>query len=191
MRSLFIAAALLLALPVQAEPPWGPGEGRRGPGHWEGQAQGRGMGPMSKGIRPEMLDRIAKRLELDEATREELKKMAFASEAQGIRLNAEVKIARLKLRQLFGGEGLPNRGEVMKSLELLSKSEVALKKHRVGLMLDLMSKLSPTQRKALKEMRGEFRGQGRHRRERRRERRQRRLLEPPPPPGPPPPPQTP
>ena len=111
------------------------------------------------------LERMAESLALDEDTLEEIKKTLYAAQEVGIRLRAEMESAQLKVRRSMD-EDAPNRGEVMKNLEGLSQAELALRKHRTGVLLDVQAKLSPGQRKELRQQlrKSRHKKKGRHHR---------------------------
>ena len=157
-RTLSVAMTLTAVLLVDASAAWAGPHGRgKGPGH-------------GRMLSPEMLERAADRLGLDDATLKSVKDQAYAAQKEMITLKADLQRARLDLRRMLDGEQ-PDRSQVMSQVDTVSKLQTALHKKRLGLMLDIRAMLTPDQVKQLKSMRGEMRSWKRQRRMERKRRR--------------------
>jgi Spy/CpxP family protein refolding chaperone len=108
----------------------------------------RGPGGM---LTPRNIDRVASKLQLDEATVTQLKDRVYAAEKEGIGLKAQLEEARLELRRALDSAE-PNRDVVMAKIDEVGRLHTAVRKHKTGLMLDLRAMLTPGQRAELKEL---------------------------------------
>jgi len=131
-----------LSFPSLATPPFGHGEG---PG-----LHGRGLGDPP----PPMIDALAERLGLDEATREAIHEIADRSRAEGRELRRELRKARLELRDLLAQDA-PDEAAVMSLAERMGQLETRARKHRLGAMLQIRAHLTAEQRAELVEIRKE------------------------------------
>lgn len=168
--TLTLAAAVALG---------GPAFARKGPGGPDG--------PRAE-LNLRMLERAADRLGLDEPTLDRIKERVYQAEKTGIDLKAKLELARLELRRTLDAD-TPAKDAVMKRIDEVGRLETDLRKHQIGLMLDVKAMLTPEQRRELEKM---SRRGGRELREKRgkRERQMRRSRagDRPAPPAPPPPP---
>ncbi len=105
-----------------------------------------GAGPRMDLVR---LERMAEKLELDDATLSAIKKKLYAAQEVGIKLRGDLESAQLKVRQSMDQDE-PNRDEVMANLEKLSAAQLKLRKHRTGVLLDVQAHLTPEQRKKVR-----------------------------------------
>lgn len=112
-----------------------------------GGGPGGEMGPPL--FRPEVLERVAEELNLDDATRQKLSDMAYKAQQDMTRLEADVKLQRMALKRLLD-QDKPSEGEVVKALEALNKTELELRKQRTLSLLNMRAQLTPEQRKQLK-----------------------------------------
>jgi len=151
--ALILGASLLFVGLAQAK---GNKHSKRGPG---------GM------LTPRNIDRVASKLNLDEATVTQLKDRVYAAEKEGIGLKAQLEEARLELRRALDSAE-PKRDVVMAKIDEVGRLHTAVRKHKTGLMLDLRAMLTPGQRAELKELmqkrrkrwkKGKRRGGKRHR----------------------------
>ncbi len=131
--ALVLGASLLFVGLAQAK---GNKHSKRGPG---------GM------LTPRNIDRVASKLNLDEATVTKLKDRVYAAEKEGISLKAELENARLELRRTLDSAE-PDRAEVMANIDAVGRLHTTLRKHKTGLMLDLRAMLTPGQRAELKSL---------------------------------------
>lgn len=117
----------------------------------------KGDGPRAE-MNLRMLERAAERLELDDATLTAIKDQVYEAEKAGIDLKAQLERAKLELRRVLD-QDTPAKGDVMSRIDEVGRLETALRKHQIGLMIDVKAMLTPEQRKALKKMtrRGERR----------------------------------
>ncbi len=129
--AIALAASLLFVGLAQAK---GNKHSKRGPG---------GM------LTPRNIDRVAAKLNLDEATVTQLKDRVYAAEKEGIGLKAQLEEARLELRRALDNAD-PDRATVMNKIDEVGRLHTALRKHKTGLMLDLRAMLTPDQRAELK-----------------------------------------
>lgn len=121
-----------------------------------------GAGPRMDLVR---LERMAEKLELDDATLATIKKQLYAAQEVGIKLRADLEAAQLKVRQSMDQDE-PNREQVMANLERLSAAQLKLRKHRTNVLLDVQAHLTPEQRKKVRRHlrnKNHKRGRGIHR----------------------------
>jgi Spy/CpxP family protein refolding chaperone len=115
-----------------------------GPGH--GMGHGKGMGP-GGGFGPQM----AEQLELTDAQKDQMDDMRAAHQKQMIRQRADLKIARLELRELIRGDA--DRATINSKIDQIGKLETDLEKARVSHRLDMRDILTPEQREKLEDLR--------------------------------------
>jgi len=132
---VLMAAAVMMAGTVAHARPGKGGEGKHGP-------------PM---LRPEMVDRLADKLGLEDQVARSLKELAYEAQEKAIELGAEVRQARLKLRRMLDSDN-PDEGDVLDQVERVGELKTALKKHRVRLMLAVRRQLTPEQLRSLKQL---------------------------------------
>lgn len=135
IRIFALLCALTLAAPALA----GPGDD----------------GPRRDGPRAELnlrlLERSAEQLGLDEATLDRIKTRVYEAEKTGIDLKARLELAKLDLRRALDDDETA-KAEVMKRIDDVGRLETELRKHQVGLMIDVRAMLTPEQREALRKM---------------------------------------
>ena len=127
------AAALLLSAVAAAQVTLGP---RVGPGVAE--------------VR--LVERNAKRLELDEKTLAAVQALATEAGAREEKLNKQTREERLKLRDLLNEE-LPEEAALMKQVKVVSDLGIEIQKHQMATTLRLRKLLTAEQRKELMELR--------------------------------------
>lgn len=141
-QTMVVAAALVslfvLIAPAAAQP------GRRG-------------GPPAE-MNLRMLERAADRLGLDEATLDRIKLRVYEAEKVGIDLKAKFELAKLELRRALDAD-TADKAAVMGRIEEVGRLETELRKHQVGLMMDVHAMLTPEQRTKLKQMTRRARGE--------------------------------
>lgn len=132
--ALALLCALLCAAPAVARPgPGGPGERPRAE------------------LDLRLLERSAEQLGLDEATLDRIKARVYEAEKTGIDLKARLEHAKLELRRALDDEA-PAKADVLARIEEVGRLETELRKHQVGLMIDVRAMLGPDQRDALRKM---------------------------------------
>lgn len=135
IRTFALLCALTLAAPALA----GPGDD----------------GPRRDGPRAELnlrlLERSAEQLGLDEATLDRIKTRVYEAEKTGIDLKARLELAKLDLRRALDDDETA-KAEVMKRIDDVGRLETELRKHQVGLMIDVRAMLTAEQREALRKM---------------------------------------
>ena len=135
---------------------------------------GHGKHGKHEGLNPRMIERAADLLDLDEATRRQVKDLVYTSQKEAVAVRARLEEARIELRRLLDDPD-PDRGAVMRRVEQVGDLQVTMRKNKLGLFLDVRALLTPEQVRKLKTMRHELREQRRSRREGRRgERRKQR-----------------
>ncbi|MCA9541384.1 MAG: periplasmic heavy metal sensor [Myxococcales bacterium] len=147
-----LGLTLLLPAFAAARPHGGPG----GPG---------GRGGPGPEMHLKMLEESAAKLGIDDATLGRIKEKVYAAEKEGIALQANLKTAEVDLRRQLDQEK-PDRAAVMAQIDKVGAAHTALRKHKLGLMLDIRGLLTPEQQKGLKAMMHAHRGKGRHHRHR-------------------------
>ncbi len=118
-----------------------------------GHGRGHGGGP---GFHPEMLERAAERIGLDDATLRQVKDKVYQAQKELIPLQAQLEALQLEKRHAMDAER-PDRARIFGIIEQSNKLHMDLEKRRVGLMLDIHALLTPEQVAQLKKMRHEFR----------------------------------
>ena len=125
---LLLFPALALAQPAPPMPPAPPPP----PG-----GPGMGDGPLP-GIPPD----VAQRLGIPPETVKKVRDMSFDANEQLITLEADVKRAHLDFQRLLS-QTSPEENTAMQKLEAISKTELAVKKNRIALMLRIRKLLGP------------------------------------------------
>jgi Spy/CpxP family protein refolding chaperone len=110
-----------------------------------------------------LLERAADQINLDESTLEAIKEKVYQGQKKSIALQAKLKSQKLDLHRELDSAN-PNRGTVMDLIEDVGELQTKLKKHRVGMMLDVRSMLTPAQVKQLKKLKREFKSKKMRRR---------------------------
>ena len=128
-------------------------------GHHRGGHHKKGAAFMN----PKILERVAEKINLDEATLEAIKEKIYRSKKAAIEWSASLKAKKLDLRHALDGQS-PDRAKIMVLIEESGTLHVKLKKHRIGLMLEIRSMLTPEQIKKVKGFRREFKGKHQRRR---------------------------
>jgi Spy/CpxP family protein refolding chaperone len=145
-----VAVMSMLAVPAFAEGP-----------HGKHRRHGRHKGALFMNLK--LLERMADKINVNEDTLEAIKEKVYKGKKKAIAWEAELKTHRLDLhRELDAAR--PNRGRVMNLIEETGALKLKLKKHRVGLMLDVRSMLTPEQIKKMKKLRREFKAKHHRRR---------------------------
>jgi Spy/CpxP family protein refolding chaperone len=140
-----VAAAFLLAGVAAAQVTLGP---RVGPGLAE--------------VR--LVERNAKKLELDEKTVAAVQALAEETRARDEKLSEQMREERLKMGDLLN-EALPEEAALMKQAAAVSSLALDMQKHQLTTSLRLRKLLTPEQRNELQELRKNVR-QPRRRRQR-------------------------
>lgn len=96
-----------------------------------------------------MLERAADRLGLDDATLKQIEDRVYEAEKRGIELKSQLELAKLELRRVLDQDA-PDKAAAMKRIEDVGRLETALRKHQMGLMIDVKTMLTPDQRKMLR-----------------------------------------
>ena len=141
--------ALAFAMPQNAEACGGRGRFHRGK-----------RGAM-KGKR---VERLAKKLNLDAATKGQIKQLFVQARAQGKVLRQRLRAQRKGMRQLMQQPN-PNEAQVLAKVESMGKLKVELKKLRVKTRLAMLQLLTPDQRSKLQSLRAQRRAKRKARRE--------------------------
>ena len=136
-RALTLALPLALALCTLAATLAHAGPGQRGE-----------HGP---GADVRLLERSAEQLGLDEATLARIKDRVYEAEKIGIDLKAQLKLQKLELRRALDDDNHA-KADVMKRIEEVGRLETELRKHQIGLMIDVRAMLTAEQRDALRKM---------------------------------------
>ncbi len=137
---LGLALALGAAVPATAGP-----HGALGGPH-----AGMGMGHPEK-----ILDFHAESLGLDDETRDALRAVVETSHEDAEVLHEAMAAERDRLHELMEAEEV-DRDAVMEQVERMGALKTELRKHRIGVMLDIRDMLTPEQREALAERREAF-----------------------------------
>lgn len=101
-----------------------------------------------------MLDRVAPRLGLSDEVLAQIKARVYEAEKVSIELKAQLELAKLEMHRALDAES-PAKAKVMQHIEAVGTLHTELRKHEVGLMLDVRAMLSPDQRAKLRQMTGE------------------------------------
>ncbi len=97
---------------------------------------------------------LSEKLGLSDEQKSEIESIKLKAEKAAIPREAELKSARLDLRELLKADKV-DRAAVRRKLEEISKLRVELKMIRINSMLDAKAVLTPEQLKKLKEIRKE------------------------------------
>ena len=114
-------------------------------------------------VEAQLVERNAKKLELDEETLAAVKKVREEASAQEGEFETKLREERLKLRDLLSEE-LPEEAALMKQAAGMSGVAVDLLKHQLATSLRVRNLLTPEQRKELMELRKNVRSRGGRRR---------------------------
>ena len=137
-------------------------------GHGRGHGQGGFM------MNPQMLERAAAKIGLDDNTLRLIKDKVYTAKKQSIPLKAELETTELELRRALDSDA-PDRATVMKLVDSVGTLKTQLTKVKLGVMLDIKGMLTQEQIGKLKAMRHEFHGKkGKRQKKGRRERGERR-----------------
>src|SRR5215468_142374 len=90
----------------------------------------------------------AERLGLDQGTLAAIRTIVEASRAQGETLRAELRQAQAKMRALLSHEA-PTEAAVMQQADTIGSLELAVRKQRLQVMLQIRALLTPAQRQEL------------------------------------------
>lgn len=107
-------------------------------------------------MNPRILEKVAEKINLDDATLETIKNKIYQNKKQAIGLKSKLDTKKLDLRHELDSKS-PDRGQVMKLLDETGALQTKLKKHRIGVMLDIRSMLTPKQIKQMKKLGRGFR----------------------------------
>ncbi len=140
MKTLTATAFALICLAVAAAP----ADARRGK-HGKHLAL----------TRPGVLELVADRLDLDATTTDEIRQVVHASEKDLVRLQAEAKLTRMRLRRLMEAPG-SDRSDVLNQVDAVGAAELAVKRRRVEMLLDVRAHLTPEQVAKLGQVRREL-----------------------------------
>ncbi len=132
MIVLIGAAALMLCTSIAMAKPHGP--------------------PNGKGLlNSTRIEIMAEKLNVDEAVVTKIKNIVYESQAAAIDKKANLQKARLKLKRLMD-QVTPDRKAVMAALDRVGQLQTEMRKHRVGMLLDVSALLTPEQRKGFKRL---------------------------------------
>jgi len=120
-------------------------------------------------MNPKILERVAEKINLDDATLEAIKDKIYRGKKAAIEWRAALKAKKLDLRHALDGQN-PDRAKIMDLIDESGVLHTKLKKHRIGLMLEIRSMLTPAQIKQVKRLRREFKGKNQRRRKARKHR---------------------
>lgn len=95
------------------------------------------------------LDRIAPQLGVEDAVLAQIKTRVYEAEKRSIELKAQLELAKLEMHRALDAES-PDKAAVMGHIEAVGRLHTDLRKHEVGLMLDVRAMLTPEQRKTLR-----------------------------------------
>ena len=107
-----------------------------------------------------ILERHAERLQLDDATREQIRALAETSREQTQPQRAAVDRLRDELHALLSADA-PELDAVLQKADEIGRAETALKKERLRTMLAIRALLTSEQRRELVRIHEEFRAQRR------------------------------
>jgi Spy/CpxP family protein refolding chaperone len=91
---------------------------------------------------PGIPPQVAQKLGIPSETVKKVQQLSFDAQDQLINLEADLKRAQLDLERTLAGNN-PDESQVMLKLEQVSKTELQVKKNRVGLMLKIRKQLGP------------------------------------------------
>ena len=111
-----------------------------------------------------LVERSAKRLELDEKTVAAVKKLVADATAEEKKISEKLREESGKLREMLD-EALPEEAALMKQAETVNGLSLDLQKLQLGTTLGVRKLLTPEQRTELMEMRKNMRQQPRRRRQ--------------------------
>ena len=103
------------------------------------------------GLNPARIDRMAEKLKIDDTTVTKIKTIVYAAKAKAIDKKASLQKARLDLQRLLDVAN-PDRGAVMNAVDAIGRQETDMRKHRIGMLLDVAALLTPEQRKGFKRL---------------------------------------
>ncbi len=103
-----------------------------------------------------ILEHNAERLQLDAATREQIRALAVAGRERSRPLREELHRQRDELRALLSSDA-PDAGAVMQKAEQIGDTETAVSKERLRTMLEIRALLTTEQRRELVRIHEEFR----------------------------------
>ena len=122
-------------------------------------AKGPGGFKMHRGPSPDQfLEQHAERLNLDEETLNKIRAIADASKEEGERLHEQAREAKRTLRDLLSQDA-PDEKAVMHQVEILGERKTAIRKHRLKILLQIRTLLTPEQRTELQAIHQEMRSQ--------------------------------
>lgn len=101
-------------------------------------------------------DRIREQLKLSDKQQAELKELNFNTAKELIRMRADMKVARLELRQMLSKDE-PDREAIFGKLDQIARILTDIRKARIEKMLAVREILDKDQLSKLKEMRRERR----------------------------------
>ena len=146
VTALLLAAgvAALAQAPTPPPTPGGPGgPGMRGPG---------GPPDDPPGVEEWWANpRVAERLNLTEAQRNQIEELIYQNGQKLIDLRAENHKARMNLNHLLGAETL-DRGAIQKAVDRLANAECALHREQITLRAEIAGVLDRAQRIALRDL---------------------------------------
>jgi Spy/CpxP family protein refolding chaperone len=99
-----------------------------------------------------MLLGCAKKIGLEEAQIDKIKSIHLSSQKNIIKLRADLKIARLELRELMSADS-PNKSKVNSKIDDLSELRARIHKIEAGTKIDVMSTLTAEQMERFQEYR--------------------------------------
>jgi Spy/CpxP family protein refolding chaperone len=137
-----IIFTLVFVTPLLLQAKWH-GEGRKRARH-----RNHPPSPMSA---LKLAERFSDQLGISSKTLDAIKSKVYDAQEEHIKLEAELKLARLNLKRAMEQDE-PNRDKVMQKVEKVGRLETDLKKQRITLMLSVRSILTPKQRKGLKRL---------------------------------------
>ncbi len=132
-----VAAALMVSGASFARPPFGHDGPPRDPGAF--------------------IEDHAEALDLDDETRDAIRKIVERSREQGDRLHADLRGLHEQMRDLLE-QSEPDEAEVMRKVDAIGEAETAMHRYRLATMLEIRALLTPEQREAMTQLREESRG---------------------------------
>lgn len=99
-----------------------------------------------------MLLGCAKKIGLEDAQIDKIKRIQSSSEKQIIKLRADLQIARLELKELMHSDN-PDKSRINKKIDELSQLRAKIQKIEAGTKIDVMSTLTAEQMKSFQEYR--------------------------------------
>ena len=107
--------------------------------------------PGGKGLNPARIDRMAEKLNIDKAIVTKIKDVVYAAQAKEIDKRATLQKARLNLQRLMDSDE-PDRKAIMSALEAVGRLETDMRKHHIGMLLDVSAMLTSDQRRGFKRL---------------------------------------